>query len=110
MEGAKPMSEVFNLMHQAGEVVQTAKDAMEHALPADKTTESLAREILSEAKTLLPGSRILQSINFPVGDISWVSVRSAMQAVHQALSQAHSEQLRAANRAGASRIRYGNWS
>lgn len=104
------MSEVFDLMHQALEVVQTAKDAMEHALPADKTTESLAREILSEAKALLPNSRIVQSINLPEGDLSWVSVRSAMQAVHQALSKEHSAQLRAANRANATRRPRGPWS
>lgn len=104
------MSEVFDLMHQALEVVQTAKDAMKHGLPADKTTESLAREILSEAKALLPNIKIVQSINFPEGDVSWVSVRSAMQAVQQALSKEHSAQLRAANRANAPRRRLGTWS
>ncbi len=92
------MSEVFDLMHQSREMAQTAKDAMMHSLAADKTSASLAQVILGEAKRLLPGSRVVQSIEFAEGDISWVSVRSAMQAVHEALSAENSSRIQAANR------------
>lgn len=91
------MSEVFDLMHQAGRVAETAKDAMGQSLAADKTTASLAQAILEEAKRLLPDNKIVQSIVLPEGDIGWASVRSAMQATHEALSSAHSQRLRAAN-------------
>ena len=53
------MSEIFELMHQAGEVAETAKDAMPHSLAVDKITERLAREILTAAKEVLPDHRIL---------------------------------------------------
>jgi hypothetical protein len=102
------MSEVFDLMHQASHVAESAKDAIAHSLAADKTTESLARVILEEAKRLLPNNRILQSIAFPEGDVSWVSVRSAMEAASEALSAANSAALQAAN---ARRVRTGGpWS
>ncbi|HLW83482.1 MAG TPA: hypothetical protein VKS20_15700 [Candidatus Acidoferrales bacterium] len=92
------MSEIFDLMHQARELAQTAKDAMAaHSPAADKTTESIARAILSEAKRLLSSNPIIESISFPQGDVSWVSVRSAMQAVCQALSSENSAHIQAAN-------------
>jgi hypothetical protein len=94
------MSEIYELMHQAREVAETAKDAMGHSLAADKTTASLAQVILAEAKRLLPSNRIVQSISFAEGDLSWVSVRSAMQAVHGALSAENSSRIRASNAAG----------
>jgi hypothetical protein len=83
------MSELLELMHQARQVAETAKDAMEMAtsLVADKTTEKLAHVILKEAKTLLPGNGLVQSLTLSETDLPWVSVRSAMQAVHEALSQ-----------------------
>jgi hypothetical protein len=89
------MSEIFDLMHQALEVVQTAKDAMGHSLAADATTQSLARTILDEAKRLLPNDRIVQSVNLPSGDAEWVSVRSAMQAVANSLSTVNMSAVRA---------------
>ena len=88
------MSEIFELLHQARRVAETAKDAMGHSLAADKTTESLARTILGETKRLLPNNRIVQSLTFTDGDLSWVSVRSAMEASHEALSQENSERSR----------------
>jgi hypothetical protein len=91
------MSEVFDLMHQALEVVQTAKDAMGYSLAADKTTQSLARTILDEAKRLLPNHKIVQSLSLPPDDADWVSVRSAMQAVANALSSQNMSAVRAAN-------------
>jgi hypothetical protein len=102
------MSEVFDLMHQAREVADTAKDAMGQSPAADRTTASLAQEILTEAKRLLPSNRIVQSISFAEGDLSWASVRSAMQAVHQALSAENSSRLREAN--AGRRQRSGPWS
>lgn len=102
------MSEVFELMHQAGQVAETAKDAMGHSLAADKTTQSLAHVILDEAKRLLPHNRIVQSVSLPPGDADWTSIRSAMTAVHEALSSEHSAALRAANARGARRS--GTWS
>lgn len=104
------MSEIFELMHQARLISETAKDAMTHslaALAADKTTESLARTILAEAKRLLPNNRVLQSLSFSDGDLSWVSVRSAMQACNEALSQEYSERARLKQ---PSRTRGGEWS
>jgi hypothetical protein len=80
------MSEVSDLLHQARAVAETAKDAMGHSLAADKTTQSLAHTILEEAKRLLPGHRIIASLNLPQDDVDWVSVRSAMEAVANALS------------------------
>lgn len=94
------MSDVFDLMHQARGVAETAKDAMAHSLAADKTTESLALAILAEAKRLLPSNGIVQSISFLPGDVSWVSVRSAMQAVHNALSSENFARIQAANARG----------
>lgn len=101
------MSDVFDLMHQAQQLAQTAKDAMAHSLAADKTTESIARAILAEAKSLLPNNRIIESITFPQGDVSWVSVRSAMQAVHEGLSSENSARIRAAQAQRNSRYRRG---
>ena len=94
------MSEVFDLMHQARGVAETAKDAMAHSLAADRTTASLAQVILSEATRLLPNNQIVQSIGFAEGDLSWVSVRSAMQAVYEALSAENSSRIRATNTRG----------
>jgi hypothetical protein len=102
------MSDVFDLMHQARGVAETAKDAMAHSLAADRTTASLAQVILSEAKRLLPNNQIVQSISFAEGDLSWVSVRSAMQAVHKALSAENSSRMRVANARG--RRAGGTWS
>lgn len=102
------MSELFELMHQAGQVAETAKDAMGHSHAADKTTESLARTILAEAKRLLPQNTIVQSLSLPDADSNWTSVRSAMTAVHEALSAENSSRHRAANAAG--RSRRGPWS
>ena len=103
------MSEIFELMHQAGEVAETAKDAMPHSLPVDKTTEKLAREILAAAKEALPDHRILKSLNFEPGDVSWVSVRSAMQAVKEALSSENMARVRAKN-TQRPKARRGPWS
>jgi hypothetical protein len=81
------MSEVFDLMGQANDVAETAKDAMKgHSRVADKTTERLARTILEEAKRLLPNSRVVQSLSFESGELDWSSVRSVMQAASNALS------------------------
>lgn len=92
------MSEIFELMHHAIEVSQTAKDAMGHSLAADKTTDALARRILEEAKRLLPNSAILQSVSLPPsGDLTWTSVRSAMEVVSTALSEANSSRVHASN-------------
>jgi hypothetical protein len=102
----KNMSEIFELLHQARLVSETAKDAMPHSLAADKTTEGLARKILAETKRLLGNNPIVQSVNFPDGDLSWVSVRSAMQACNEALSQAYSERIRANQRG---HTRGGTW-
>jgi hypothetical protein len=102
------MSEVFALMHQAGQVAETAKDAMGSSLVADKTTAALAQIILTEAKRLLPNNRIVQSLILPTADADWTSVRSAMQAVHEGLSTEHSAELREANRRAS--VRRGPWS
>jgi hypothetical protein len=92
------MSELFELMHHAQQVAETAKDAMGHSLVADKTTELLARKILDEAKRLLPRNAIIQAINLPQDhDLDWTSVRSAMQAASNALSEANISQANAAN-------------
>jgi hypothetical protein len=81
------MSELFELMGQAGHVAETAKDAMKgHARVADKTTEKLARTILDEAKRLLPNNRVVQSLGFENSELDWSSVRSVMQAAANALS------------------------
>ena len=103
------MSEIFELMHQAGEVAETAKDAMPHSLAVDKTTERLAREILAAAKEALPDHRILKSLNFEPGDVSWISVRSAMQAVKEALSSENMARVRAKN-TQRPKARRGPWS
>jgi hypothetical protein len=85
------MSELFELMHHAMDVAQTAKDAMGHSHAADKTTEALTRKILEESKRLLPHNAILGAISLRSdGDLSWTSVRSAMEAVANALSQENS--------------------
>jgi hypothetical protein len=92
------MSELFELMHHATEVAQTAKEAMSHSLAADKTTEALARKILEEAKRLLPLNKVLQVIDLsPAGDLPWTSVRSAMEATSTALSEANSSSVQASN-------------
>jgi hypothetical protein len=102
------MSEVFDLMHQARGVADTAKDAMDHSLAADRTTASLAQVILGKAKLLLPSNEIVQSLSFPEGDLSWVGVRSAMHAVYEALSAENSSRRHVANARGARRG--GPWS
>jgi hypothetical protein len=92
------MSEIFELMHHALQVAETAKDAMGHSLAADKTTESLARKILDEAKRLLPQNAVLQAVSLPQGrDLDWTSVRSAMQAAANALSEANISRAHASN-------------
>ena len=91
------MSEIFDLLHQARAVAQTAKDAMGHSLAADKTTQSLSRIILEEAKRLLPQDKVVQSLSLPTEDADWVSVRSAMEAVANALSAKHAAASYAAN-------------
>jgi hypothetical protein len=89
-------SELFDLMGQAADVAETAKDAMKgHARVADKTTQSLARTILDEAKRLLPDNRVVQSLCFENSELDWFSVRSVMQAVSNALS---SENVSRANK------------
>jgi hypothetical protein len=81
------MSEIFDLMGQANDLAETAKDAMKgHGLIADKTTQGLARTILEEGKRLLPNDRVVQSLSFENNDLDWSSVRSVMQAVSNALS------------------------
>jgi hypothetical protein len=102
------MAELFDLMHQARGVAETAKDAMTHSLAADRTTASLAQVILNKAKLLLPANEIVQSLSFPEGDLSWVSVRSAMHAVYEALSAENSSRHYAANARGARA--HGTWS
>lgn len=102
------MSEIFELMHQARQVAETAKDAMAHSLVADKTTETLAHTILTEAKRLLPGNRLVQSLTLVEVDIQWVSVRSAMQAVNEALSREYHTRNQAA--ASARKGQGGQWS
>ena len=89
------MGEVFDLMGQANDVAETAKDAM-HAkvLVADKTSQTLARTILKEAKTLVPNNRVVTALEFENGELDWSSIRSVMQAVSNALS---SENMREAN-------------
>jgi len=98
------MSELFELMHHAREVAETAKDAMGHSLAADKTTEALARTILLEAKRLLTRNAVLNSLDLPQGsDLDWTSIRSAMQAVANALSEANVEASRSASHAASNR-------
>lgn len=86
------MSEIFELMQHANNVAQTAKDAMaSQSLAADKTTDGLTRTILEEAKRLLPRNKVLAAISLPTsGDLPWTSVRSAMEAVSDALSEENS--------------------
>src|SRR5215469_14979226 len=103
------MSEILELMHQAAEVAETAKNAMQHSLAVNKTTEKRAREILAAAKEALPDHRILKSLNFEPGDVSWVSVRSAMQAVKEALSSENMARVRAKN-TQRPKARRGPWS
>jgi hypothetical protein len=91
------MSEIFDLLHQARAVAHTAKDAMGHSLAADKTTHSLSLVILEEAKRLLPQDRVVQSLSLPTEDADWVSVRSAMEAVANALSAKNAAAIYAAN-------------
>ena len=94
------MSELFELMHHALNVAQTAKEAMEHSLAADKTTEALTRRILDEAKQLLPHNTILQAISLPTsGDLPWTSVRSAMEAAANALSEKNMSRSKAVSNA-----------
>lgn len=82
------MSEIFELMHHASNVAQTAKDAMGQSLAADNTTVEIARKIIEEAKRLLPQNAILKMVNLPTsGDLPWTSIRSAMDAVANALSE-----------------------
>ncbi len=82
------MSEIFELMHHASNVAQTAKDAMEHSLAADKTTVEIARKIIEEAKRLLPQNTILKAVTLTTsGDLPWTSIRSAMDAIANALSE-----------------------
>ena len=99
------MSELFELMNHALQVAETAKDAMGHSLVADKTTEILARKILDETKRLLPQNAVLQAISLSQDrDLDWTSVRSAMQAAANALSEAN------ISRANAHRSRVTPWS
>jgi hypothetical protein len=91
------MSDLFDLATQAREVAETAKDAMGHSLVADKTTETLARTILEEAKRLLPQDRIVNSLTLPPEDAGWVSIRSAMQAVAKALTSKNLAAAKARN-------------
>jgi hypothetical protein len=91
------MSELFDLATQARHVAETAKEAMGHSLVADKTTETLARTILEEAKRLLRRDRILEAVTLPSGEAGWVSIRSAMQAVANALTSETLEATRARN-------------
>lgn len=89
------MSEISGLNRQAKDVVETAKDAMKsRGLIADRTTQTLSRTILEEAKRRLPENRILAALNFEEGELDWSSVRSVMQAVSNALSSEYSEQVR----------------
>jgi hypothetical protein len=98
------MSELFELMHHAREVAETAKDAMGHSLAADKTTETLARTILAEAKRLLSRNVVLNALDLPQGsDLDWTSIRSAMQAVANALSEANVEASRSASHGASNR-------
>jgi len=93
------MSELFELMHHALQVAETAKDAMGHSLVADKTTETLARKILDEAKRLLPQNAVLRALDLPQDrDLDWTSVRSAMQAAANALSEANISRANVARR------------
>ena len=76
------MSEVFDLMGQANDVAETAKDAMKaKVLVADRTSQTLARTILKEAKTLVPDNRVVAALDFEIGELDWSSIRSVMQAV-----------------------------
>jgi len=89
------MSELIELMQHANNVAETAKEAMARSLAADKTTDAVTRKILDEAKRVLPRNAILEAIILRAdGDLSWTSVRSAMEAVATALSEENSTRRR----------------
>jgi len=94
------VSERFQLMQQALGVAEIAKDAMssgDHPRVADKATEKLTRAILKRAKELLPEDPVMQQLDLEGACMDWSGVRSAMQAVSNALSQERSGPVFAAS-------------
>jgi hypothetical protein len=74
------MSGTFDLLQDAQNLVETAKDAMHAgAQEPDDTTWGISENVLKQAKQLFPGDPIVQEIQLTTK--LWVSLRSAMEAV-----------------------------
>ncbi|HEY4777349.1 MAG TPA: hypothetical protein VIH56_06785 [Candidatus Acidoferrales bacterium] len=85
------MSRLFELMHHALNLAETAKDAMRSNSigEPDEVTWGTAVTVLNEAQQLLPENPILKDLK--LSSKRWVSMRSAMEAVANSLSSANSD-------------------
>jgi hypothetical protein len=83
------MSQKFELMHHAINIAETAKDAMrtDSVGEPDDATWEIAVNVLKQAQQLLPGNAIVHDLKLT--SKLWVSIRSAMDAVANALSAAN---------------------
>jgi len=83
------MSDRYELGRQASDVAETCKAALEGRagnIP-DKTTLSLAQNILTQAKGILPGDPLIQNLSLD-GEQTWTGTQSAMRAVANACGKA----------------------
>ncbi len=102
------MSEAFELLQDAQNLVETAKDAMRAgAEEPDDTTWGIAENVLKQAKRLFPSDPILQAIQLTTK--LWVSLRSAMEAAANRLKVKHeterNRELKAVNQRRMGNIR-----
>lgn len=82
------MPETSDLMRDAQNLVETAKDAMRvGAEEPDDTTWGIAGNVLKQAKELFPSDPIVQAIHLDTK--LWVSLRSAMEAAANRLKTKH---------------------
>jgi hypothetical protein len=89
------VSRLFELMHHALNLAETAKDAMRSNSigEPDEVTWGTAVTVLKEAQQLLPENTILKDMKLT--SKLWVSMRSAMEAVANSLSSANSDAVHA---------------
>jgi hypothetical protein len=102
------MSETSDLLQDAQNLVETARDAMRAGQEEpDDTTWGIAENVLKQAKQLFPSDPIVQAIQLTTK--LWVSLRSAMEAAANRLRAKHeaerNKELQAANQRRMDNIR-----
>lgn len=108
------MSETSDLLQDAQNLAETAKDAMRAgAEQPDDTTWGIAENVLKQTKQMFPGDPIVQSVQLTTK--LWVSLRSAMEAAANRLKGKHeaerNQRWQAANQQRMNNIgRGGPWS